>query len=119
MKGRYIVKLRSSGQVRPPPSHPPHWCCLCAVGCGTLTGSFHQVLAVKSQNIGLLSAEQQQLGQQQMEENRRRAEAAAKRVEAAVAIGETVILLTLPLPLLGVSIDMARGRQQNDRLADG
>ena len=31
-----------------------------------------------------------------------------------VAIGETVILLTLPLPLVGVSIDTARGCQQND-----
>ena len=36
-----------------------------------------------------------------------------------VAIGETVVLLTLPLPVLGVSIDMARECQQNDSLADG
>ena len=39
---------------------------------------------------------------------------------ARIAIGETVILLTLPLPLAGVSIDMARKCKQNDRtLADG
>ena len=36
-----------------------------------------------------------------------------------LAIGETVILLHPPLPLVGVSIDMARERQQNDSLADG
>ena len=38
---------------------------------------------------------------------------------ANLAVGETVILLTLPLPLVGVSIDMARECQQNDSLADG
>ena len=31
----------------------------------------------------------------------------------------TVILLTLPLPIVGVSIRMERGCQQNDSLADG
>ena len=36
-----------------------------------------------------------------------------------LAIGETVILLTLPLHLVGVSIDMERECQQNDSLADG
>ena len=37
-----------------------------------------------------------------------------------LAVGETVILLHPPLPLVGVSIGMERGRQQNDRtLADG
>ena len=38
---------------------------------------------------------------------------------AGVAIGETVILLHLPLPLVGVSVAMERERQQNDSLADG
>ena len=38
---------------------------------------------------------------------------------ACLAIGETVILLTLPLHLVGVSIDMERECQQNDSLADG
>ena len=37
----------------------------------------------------------------------------------SIAIGETVILLTPPLPLVGVSIDMARECEQNDSLADG
>ena len=36
-----------------------------------------------------------------------------------VAVGETVILLQPPLPLVGVSMWMERGRQQNDSLADG
>ena len=36
-----------------------------------------------------------------------------------LAVGETVILLQPPLPLLGVSIAMERGCQQNDSLADG
>ena len=36
-----------------------------------------------------------------------------------LAIGETVILLHPPLPLVGVSIVMERERQQNDSLADG
>ena len=38
---------------------------------------------------------------------------------AGVAVGETVMLLRLPLPVAGVSIEMERGRQQNDSLADG
>ena len=37
----------------------------------------------------------------------------------AVAVGETGILLQPPLPSVGVSIAMERGRQQNDSLADG
>ena len=36
-----------------------------------------------------------------------------------LAIGETVILLHSPLPLVGVSIVMMRECQQNDSLADG
>ena len=36
-----------------------------------------------------------------------------------LAVGETVILLHTPLHLVGVSIGMKRGRQQNDSLADG
>ena len=44
-------------------------------------------------------------------------ELAAGRVEAAV--GETIILLHLPLPSVGVSIGVERGCQQNDSLADG
>ena len=36
-----------------------------------------------------------------------------------LAIGETVILLHPPLPSAGVSIQMQKGRQQNDSLADG
>ena len=40
--------------------------------------------------------------------------------EPCLAVGETVILPHPPLPLVGVSIAMERGRQQNDRtLADG
>ena len=38
---------------------------------------------------------------------------------AAIAIGETVILLHLLLALLGVSIGMQTGCQQNDSLAVG
>ena len=37
----------------------------------------------------------------------------------AIAIGETVILLHHPLPLVGVSIAMERERQQNGSLANG
>ena len=40
-------------------------------------------------------------------------------VDGHLAVGETVILLHLPLPVAGVSIVMERGRQQNDSLADG
>ena len=36
-----------------------------------------------------------------------------------VAVGETVILLHPPLPLVGVSIGMEGGCQQNGSLADG
>ena len=36
-----------------------------------------------------------------------------------VAVGETVILLHPPVPLLGVSIWMVRERQQNESLANG
>ena len=36
-----------------------------------------------------------------------------------LAVGETVILLHPPLPLVGVSIGVERGCQQNDSLADG
>ena len=35
-----------------------------------------------------------------------------------IAIGETVILLHSPLPLVGVSIEMVRECQQNDSLAE-
>ena len=35
------------------------------------------------------------------------------------AIGEAVVLLHPPLPLVGVSIETMRERQQNDSLADG
>ena len=38
---------------------------------------------------------------------------------AQLAVGETVILLHLPLPLVGPSIVMWRERHQNDGLADG
>ena len=38
---------------------------------------------------------------------------------AAIAVGETVILLHPPLPLVGVPIGMERERQQNDSLANG
>ena len=38
---------------------------------------------------------------------------------ALIAVGETVILLHPPLPLVGVSIVVERGCQQNDSLADG
>ena len=40
-------------------------------------------------------------------------------LRAELAVGETVILLHPPLTLVGVSIAMERGRQQNDSLADG
>ena len=40
-------------------------------------------------------------------------------LQAALAVGETVILLDHPLPLVGVSIGLQKGRQQNDSLADG
>ena len=36
-----------------------------------------------------------------------------------VAIGETVVLLTLSLALVAVSIVMERERQQNDSLVNG
>ena len=48
---------------------------------------------------------------------RRAAEAGV--TEEQLAIGETVILLHSPLPLLGVSIAIKRGCHQNDSLADG
>ena len=38
---------------------------------------------------------------------------------SSLAVGETVILLHSPLPLVGVSIVMERGCQQNDSVADG
>ena len=38
---------------------------------------------------------------------------------AALAVGETAILLHPPLPLVGVSIVMERASQQNDGLANG
>ena len=38
---------------------------------------------------------------------------------AGIAVGETVILPHPPLPAVGVSIGMERGRQQNNSLADG
>ena len=51
---------------------------------------------------------------------RRPAGAAARGDRRAdLAVGETVILLHPPLPLVGVSIAMERERQQNDSLADG
>ena len=36
-----------------------------------------------------------------------------------LAVGETVILLHPPLPLVGISIGMERGHQQNDSLVRG
>ena len=42
-----------------------------------------------------------------------------QRLVPRLAVGENVILLHLPLPILGVSIVMERGCQQNDSLADG
>ena len=36
-----------------------------------------------------------------------------------LAVDKTVILLHPPLPLVGVSMRMERGCQQNDSLADG
>ena len=39
--------------------------------------------------------------------------------QPTVAVGETVILLHPPLPLLGFSTGMERGCQQTDSLADG
>ena len=44
---------------------------------------------------------------------------ATVHVQAGAAVGETVILLHPPLPLVAVSIAMERERQQNDSLADG
>ena len=41
------------------------------------------------------------------------------RMPSTLAVGETVILLHAPLPLVGVSIGMKRGCHQNDSLADG
>ena len=42
------------------------------------------------------------------------------RGRVRLAVGETVILLHAPLPLVGFFIVMESGRQQNDRtLADG
>ena len=38
---------------------------------------------------------------------------------AAVAVGETVIVLHPPLPFAGVSIGIKRGCHQNNSLADG
>ena len=38
---------------------------------------------------------------------------------ASLAVGETVILLHPPLPLVGVSTVMARETQQNDSLVNG
>ena len=43
----------------------------------------------------------------------------SKPERVRVAVGETVILLTPPLSLVGVSTGIESGRQQNDSLADG
>ena len=43
----------------------------------------------------------------------------AWRTRRQIAVGETIILLHSPLPLLGVSTGMKRGCRQNDSLADG
>ena len=40
-------------------------------------------------------------------------------VEDGLAVGETVILLHPPLPLVGEAMLMERGCQQSDSLADG
>ena len=48
-----------------------------------------------------------------------RANAVALTQRVHIALGETVILLHHPLPLLGVSIGIKRGCHQNDSLADG
>ena len=42
---------------------------------------------------------------------------AASDGEFCLAVGETVILLRSPLPLVGVSIGMERGCQQNDSVS--
>ena len=39
--------------------------------------------------------------------------------KATAAVGETFILLLPPLPVLGVSIEMLRDRQQTDSLENG
>ena len=44
---------------------------------------------------------------------------ASAGIAAYIAVGETVILLHLPLPLVGVSIVMECERQQNDSLVNG
>ena len=44
---------------------------------------------------------------------------APRRAVCRLAIDETVILLHPPLPLVGVSMGMKRGRQQNDSLVRG
>ena len=41
------------------------------------------------------------------------------RVKALLAIGETVILMAPPVPLVVVSLGINRGCRQNDSLADG
>ena len=41
------------------------------------------------------------------------------RLGSHLAVGETVVLPHPPLPLVDVSIEVWRGRQQNDSLADG
>ena len=46
-------------------------------------------------------------------------ESVLKQVRHAVAPDETVILLHPPLPLVGVSMVMERGCQQNDSLVNG
>ena len=44
---------------------------------------------------------------------------ASAGIAAYIAVGETVILLHLPLPLVGVSAETMRQCQQNGSLADG
>ena len=44
---------------------------------------------------------------------------AEQEVLARLAVGETVVLLHPPLPLVGVSMAMERERQQNDSLVNG
>ena len=52
-------------------------------------------------------------------QNRRSRSTAWRASPDRLAVGETVVVLHPPLPLVGVSIMMKRRCQQNDNLADG
>ena len=74
------------------------------VGYSPCCGGPHRLLARRTAECGMTSGP--------------RVPQSASRT-GSLAVGETVILLHPPLPPVGVSIGMERGRQQNHSLVNG